>query len=108
MACPTRLADSLHAYASSHGVGAEDPLFPISRKRAWQIIRKGAGDAVLNKPVYPHLLRHSDAIERLRQTGNLKTLQHHLGHTSPMMTMRYLSTLQEEDSLRIQQQVEFE
>jgi hypothetical protein len=33
---------------------------------------------------------------------------HHLGHSSPVMVMRYLSTLTQEDSLRIQQQVEFE
>lgn len=35
------------------------------------------------KTVYPHLLRHSDAIEPLRQTGNPKALQIHLGHESP-------------------------
>jgi len=40
--------------------------------------------------------------------GNPKALQHHLGHSSPVMVMRYLSTLTQEDSLRIQQQVEFE
>ena len=61
----------------------------------------------LEKRVYPHLLRHSDSIERLRQTRNPKALQGHLGHASPLMTLRYLSTLQEEDSLRIQQDVEF-
>ena len=49
-----------------------------------------------------------DAIERLRQTGNPKALQIHLGHTSPFMTMRYLSTLTAEDALRIQQHVEFD
>jgi len=64
--------------------------------------------AGVTKRVYPHLLRHSDAIERLRQTGNPKALQHHLGHASPLMVMRYLSTLTQEDSLRIQQQVDFE
>jgi len=52
-------------------------------------------------------LRHSDAIERLRQTGNPKALQINLGHVSPMMTMCYLSTLTAEDALRIQQEVEF-
>ena len=43
-----------------------------------------------------------------RQTKNPKALQDHLGHASPLMTLRYLSTLQEEDSLRIQQDVEFD
>ncbi|MHB8067332.1 MAG: hypothetical protein ACYDIC_05470 [Desulfobaccales bacterium] len=58
--------------------------------------------------VSPRLLRHSDAIERLRQTGNPKALQLHLGHASPFMTMRYLSTLTAEEALRIQQEVEFD
>ena len=37
-----------------------------------------------------------------------KPLQDHLGHASSLMTLRYLSTLQEEDSLRIQQDVQFD
>jgi len=53
-------------------------------------------------------MRHSDAIERLRQTGNPKALQLHLGHNTPAMTMRYLSTLTAEDALGINQAVEFD
>jgi len=52
-------------------------------------------------------MKNEVAIERLRQTGNPKALQHHLGHSSISMVMRYLSTLTLEDSLRIQQQLEF-
>ena len=87
-------------------MGLDDRLFPINRKWAWQILKAAAERAGIAKRVYPHLLRHSDAIERLRQTGNPKALQIHLGHASPMMTMRYLSTLTAEDALRIQQGVE--
>ena len=65
--------------------------------------RPGWGNAV-----YPHLFRHSGAIERLRQTGNPRALQLHLGHASPLMTMRYLSTLTAEEALRINQGVRFE
>ena len=46
-------------------------------------------------------------IKRLRQTGNPKALQHHLGYSSISMVLRYLSTLSQEDSLRIQQRVKF-
>lgn len=106
--CPTRLAESLHAYAWRNKLEPTDRFFPINRKRAYAIIRTAADDAGIAKRVYPHLLRHSDAIERLRQTGNPKALQNHLGHKSMLMTMRYLATLQEEDALRIQEQVEFE
>lgn len=108
VACPARLSESFQAYAFRHELKSQDKLFPVNRKRAHQIIKEASQRAGLTKRVYPHLLRHSDAIERLRQTGNPKALQHHLGHKTMLMTMRYLSTLQEEDSLRIQQQVEFD
>jgi len=107
VALPERLADKLRAYAYQKGIKPDQRFFPINRQRAWQILKEVSGRAGINKRVYPHLLRHSDAIERLRQTGNPKALQHHLGHSSPVMAMRYLSTLTQEDSLRIQQQVEF-
>jgi len=108
VALPERLANKLRAYAYQKEIKPDERFFPINRQRAWQIIKEVAGRAGVTKRVYPHLLRHSDAIERLRQTGNPKALQHHLGHSSPVMVMRYLSTLTQEDSLRIQQQVEFE
>ena len=108
VACPDLLAHRLKSYAFDRGLGLDDRLFPINRKWAWQILKAAAERAGIAKRVYPHLLRHSDAIERLRQTGNPKALQIHLGHARPMMTMRYLSTLTAEDALRIQQGVEFE
>lgn len=37
-----------------------------------------------------------------------RALQLHLGHASPLMTMRYLSTVTAEEALRINQAVRFE
>jgi len=108
VACPDVLAHRLKSFAFDRKLGLDERLFRINRKRAWQIIKEAAEQAGITKKVYPHLLRHSDAIERLRQTGNPKALQIHLGHNSPLMIMRYLSTLTAEDALRIQQEVEFE
>ena len=108
VACPERLAEKLQAYAYKKKLDPKDRFFPIDRTRAWQIIKGASERAGLNKRVYPHLLRHLDAIERLRQTGNPKALQHHLGHSSMTMVMRYLSTLTAEDALRIQQEVKFD
>jgi len=107
VALPERLADKLRSYAYQNNIKLDQRFFSINRQRAWQILKEICGRAGIVKRVYPHLLRHSDAIERLRQTGNPKALQHHLGHASSLMVMRYLSTLTQEDSLRIQQQVEF-
>jgi integrase/recombinase XerD len=106
VAIPERLADKLKSHAFDWKLEPKDRFFPINRSRAWQIINKAA--SCLNKRVYPHLLRHSDAIERLRQTGNPKALQLHLGHSSMLMTMRYLSTLTAEDALRVQGEVKFD
>jgi hypothetical protein len=70
---------------------------------------KAAAERVgITKRVWSHLFRRSHAIERMRQKGNSKALQNHLGDESSLKVMRYLSTLQQEDSLRIQQQVVFE
>jgi integrase/recombinase XerD len=107
VSCPETLAKKLLAYARHKKLCSQNRFFPFNRIRGWQIIKQAARKAGFEKRVFPHLLRHSDAIERLRQTGNPKALQHHLGHSSISMVMRYLSTLTQEDSLRIQQQVEF-
>jgi len=103
VACPAALSHRLKAYAYDRGLGAGDRLFPIGRKRTWQVIFAAAAHAGLGKRIYPHLFRHSGAIERLRQTGNPRALQLHLGHVSPLMTMRYLSTLTAGEALRINQ-----
>ncbi len=54
-----------------------------------------------------HVLRHSGALERLRSTGNPKALQDQLGHTNAEMTIRYMKTLSKEETLKIQQGVDF-
>ena len=107
VACPEDLAHRIRSFAYSKQIGSDDRIFPINRKRAWQIVKLAGEKANLQKRVWPHLLRHSDAIERPRQTVNPKALQLHLGHSSALMIMRYLATLTAEDALRIQQQVEF-
>ena len=105
---PEALYSQLLAYAYQRGLKPTDKFFNLNRKNAHKMLVKAAKLAGLNKRVYPHLLRHSCAIERLRQTGNPKALQWHLGHNSMAMTMRYLATLTMEEALKIQAQVKFE
>jgi len=105
---PENLYSQLLAYAYQKGLKPTDKFFNLNRKNAHKMLVKAAKLAGLNKRVYPHLLRHSCAIERLRQTGNPKALQWHLGHNSMAMTMRYLATLTMEEALKIQAQVKFE
>ena len=107
VALPVALKDKLESYAYRAKIEPRERLFDINRSRAWQILNEAREASGLEKRVFPHLLRHSDAIIRLRKTGNPKALQYHLGHNTPAMTLRYLSTLTQEDALRVQQEVEF-
>jgi len=107
VALPVNLRMRLESYAYRARIEPRMRFFRINRHRAWQILNEAREAAGLQKRVFPHLLRHSDAIIRLRKTGNPKALQYHLGHNTPAMTLRYLSTLTQEDALRVQQEVEF-
>jgi integrase len=42
VACPAALSHRLKAYAFDRGLGPGDRLFPVGRKRAWQIIKRAA------------------------------------------------------------------
>lgn len=106
VALPVNLKEKLESFAYRAKIEPGARLFKINRFRAYQIIAE-LGQEVLGKRVFPHLLRHSDAIIRLRKTGNPRALQYHLGHNTPAMTLRYLSTLTYEDALRVEQEVEF-
>jgi len=107
VALPVNLKEKLESYAYRAKIEPKERFFDINRSRAWQILNEAREASGLEKRVFPHLLRHSDAIIRLRKTGNPKALQYHLGHNTPAMTLRYLSTLTQEDALRVQQEVEF-
>ena len=108
VAMPEKLSYHLGDYAHRHGLKPEDKFFPVTRIRAWQIIKECAGKAGIDRRIYCHLLRHSGAIARLKRTGNPKSLQIHLGHADMKMTMRYLSTMQVAESLETESGVEFD
>ena len=104
------LFDRLFGYAYRKELPPEGRFFPITRARAHQIVARAYRSAGVVKPDGVgtlHVLRHSGAIERLRETGNPRAVQEQLRHASPNMTMRYLNTLTAEESLRIQDQVDF-
>ena len=55
--CPEDLAHRIRSFAYSREIGPDDQIFPINRKRAWQIVRLAGEKANLQKRVWPHLLR---------------------------------------------------
>ncbi len=105
------LAAELQAYCYRQKVPPEQRIFNINPSRVFQIVKALAGKAGLTKPDgvgTVHILRHSGALERLKQTGNPKAVQDQLRHSSALMTLRYMKTLSHEESIRIQQRVEYD
>jgi site-specific recombinase XerD len=110
IAIPETLYMRLGNYASENGlVNPNEKFFTVTRVRVWQILQIASKVAGLDyKRVYPHLMRHSGSIARLKRTGNIRSLQEHLGHSDSKMTQRYLSTMQAIESLEVESKVEFE
>lgn len=71
----------LEPYTAS--MGLDDRLFPISRQRAYQIVRKDFNG-------HPHQFRHSFAVHWLRSGGDIVVLSRALGHSRLEHTMIYL------------------
>ena len=88
----------------------EQQLFPFTRTRAFQIVDAAMEKSGITKPDHVgtiHVLRHSGALERLKVTGNPRAVQDQLRHADARMTLRYMKTLSSEESMRIQQSVDF-
>ncbi|MBA7605558.1 Tyrosine recombinase XerC [subsurface metagenome] len=115
VAISSSLAAQLQAHAYRHQLAPDAKFFPISRPRAFQIISEAFDKASIPRPSRAkdkvgtvHILRHSGAIERLKRTGNPKAVQDQLRHKSALMTLRYMKTLSHDESLKIQQEVDFQ
>jgi integrase/recombinase XerD len=76
-----RIRELLLLYTAT--MNLEDSLFPFSRQYAWKLTKKYLGGS-------PHKLRHSFAVNWLRNDGDIVTLHRILGHSKIQTTMEYL------------------
>lgn len=114
VAISASVAAELQAFCYRTGVDEEQRVFRLSRSQAFRMVSNTYKLANIPGPDRDrdhvgkvHILRHSGAIERLRLTGNPRATQSQLRHKSALMTLRYLKTISEDESLQIQQGVDF-
>ena len=114
VAISASIAAELQSYCYRARIVETERIFRVSRSQAFRIVTEAFDKAGIPRPSKErdhvggvHVLRHSGAIERLRLTGNPRATQSQLRHKSALMTMRYLKTLSANESLRIQQAVDF-
>ncbi len=115
VAISASVAAELQSYCYRARIGEGERIFPVSRSQAFRIVTQAFDKAGIPRPSKKrdhvggvHILRHSGAIERLRLTGNPRATQSQLRHKSALMTLRYLKTLSADESLKIEQAVDFQ
>lgn len=90
---PSLLGD-LARHIAGAGNRADGRLFPITRQRIHQIVRRAAGKAGLPEDrAHPHVLRHSFAIACVLARVPVLVLAEWLGHRSLESTLVYTKVL---------------
>lgn len=110
------LPGRLLLWQKAEHIADEAPLFRINRQSAWRLIREAslaAGVMVRSLrrssygppgtlvPIWPHVLRHSRAMQILRYTHDMELVKEQLGHSSLRMMAFYLKYSDEERSAKM-------
>ena len=79
---------ALIEYAQQHNTSEDQPIFTLTRQQVYNIVHRYG--RTIGKEIHPHTLRHSFAINWVRQNQDLRRLQLLLGHSSLAVTQEYL------------------
>lgn len=102
------LRKDLEDYINRNGLVDGEYLFksrkgtnkPITRQRAWQIIKQLANQVKISYVVGCHSLRKHFAREYYEQTGDLIGLKEMLNHSSETVTLRYICWEEEDKNIK--------
>ncbi len=78
----------LTAYSAKHTITSDRPIFPLSTRHVYRIVNRYG--PLVNKPIHPHTLRHSYAINLVRNGMDIRRVQLLLGHANLNTTQVYL------------------
>lgn len=79
------LIDGEYLFQSRKGINK-----PITRQRAWQVIKELSNEVKVNYPVGCHSLRKYFARQYYEQTGDIIGLKEMLNHSSERVTLLYI------------------
>jgi integrase/recombinase XerD len=88
-----RLRELLEAYVLAHDA------ISMEVRKAQRIVKRVATRAKIRKPVTPHVLRHTFAVQAVQKGVSLPTLMQMLGHSNLQTTQIYLN-LAPEDAIK--------
>ncbi len=99
----------LKEYIHKNNIKPDDRVFPITRYRAFQIVREICTNAEIYKvgikEPHPHHFRHSFSVNYVRtatHSGAIRQLQQHLEHADINQTAHYLQFSQKDQKEQIE------
>ncbi len=80
--------DRLARYSAQHSTAPDRPIFPLTTRHVYRIVSRYG--LLIGKKIHPHTLRHSFAINLVRNGMDIRRVQLLLGHANLNTTQVYL------------------